>query len=116
MLHIRPQQMDALNLARLRAFEQQAIAYVQDVWPDECAALGTQRLEEVVRSSIQGALACDIVTERGVLRYLNIVFALGTFGDELPPPIAAALDDRSRGETERIADLHQRALWHVQTK
>ncbi len=77
MLVIRPQQMEAFRLAREREFENRALAHLRLHFPGECAAIGETDARNTIRFALFKARQYGFEEEHDVLRYLNLMYALG---------------------------------------
>ncbi|MEK7404893.1 MAG: hypothetical protein AAB225_07270 [Acidobacteriota bacterium] len=77
MLVIRPQQMEALRRAMERQFENRALAHLRLYLPDECEALGETGVRATIRYAMHQARQYGFEEEYDILRYLNLMYALG---------------------------------------
>ena len=77
LLKIRAEQYERFAAVALKRFEDDAVQWVRESWPEEFDAKG----EEAVRAEVQGVVGrCrNHGIERGehVLRFLNLCYALG---------------------------------------
>ncbi|MFZ4790700.1 MAG: hypothetical protein ACOYMW_07395 [Candidatus Competibacteraceae bacterium] len=91
MLVIRKAQMEAFEKIAVRRFEDGLLDHLRTFFPDHTAVLGDQQLVRVIRYGLQRAQSRNVQTERGVYRYLALMFMLGSLFDEDPQlPWAAA--------------------------
>jgi len=77
MLGIRREQYEVFaQQARLR-FEGEAVDYLRGCWPEETGELGPEGVLVLVRQGMGEAAGFAIEREAHVLRYLNLMLALG---------------------------------------
>lgn len=76
MLHIRPEQMDALNDYMLSRFENRAYAHLVKCWPKQCAGMDENTVRASIRDSIDRAAHYGITTKRDIIRFLDVMYAL----------------------------------------
>lgn len=81
---VRRQQIDSLNQAELRKFEDRAYQSLQRHWPDDVAARGEPAARESIRTGIERAKTYGIETERDVLSYINLMYLYGDGFDQDP--------------------------------
>ncbi len=77
MLQIRPEQMEALEQAILRQFEQRAVRHVEEAFPKHARFLGNERVRQIVRLGLERARQQGLASERGLFLYLDLMFLLG---------------------------------------
>jgi hypothetical protein len=106
MLRIRNSQLAAFESAAMNGFEQRLVDAVREHWPDQCARLG-EELRDVVRYGIARGESHRIVSQRGLFRYVNLMFQLGRDFDADPalPSAREILHDLARTEDQRIDAL-----------
>jgi hypothetical protein len=91
-LTIRTAQWEVLAADVQRRFEARLCADLSRHWPDACRALGDPGLRGRVHEGVERARAHGLTTQRDVLRFLNVMFALGpTFDTDARHPWAAAI-------------------------
>ncbi|MCA9710230.1 MAG: hypothetical protein KDK70_30600 [Myxococcales bacterium] len=83
MLSLREPQVQALAEPRRSDLEGRLARHARDCFP-AAQALGPAALREVVRYGVDRALDHGIDTERGVCRYLNLMFVFGRDFDQDP--------------------------------
>jgi hypothetical protein len=84
MLTIRSRQRAALREGRRRRFEDRAVAFVREQWPERWTHLGEVAVRALVEIAEQRAAAYGLDTERDAIRYLNHMLALGRDFDTDP--------------------------------
>lgn len=97
-------------------FVRQAAAALCMHWPNACAELGQEALQERVRLEIEEAAKFGFVLKADVLRYINLTFALGTgFATDPKFPWAARIcGDRRVQPNERLDRLMQKAVYFLE--
>ncbi len=84
MLVIRQEQERILAQYAAERFVEQACGHLHKCWPEQCEARG----EEAVRTSVQMALKrakrYGITTQRGIIRFLDVMYLLGDNFDTNP--------------------------------
>ena len=78
MLVIRESQMAALGRELLDQFALKALAHGREYFPELCADLGDVASLDYVRSALNRARAYGLESEYDLLRFLNVVFTLGS--------------------------------------
>lgn len=104
VLKIRPEQLRALEEEVDRKLEERLGATLCEHWSARCQELGDS-LGEVVRAGIASGRSYGFGSERDLLRYLNVTFALGDDFDRRHPEARTILDNRSLDATHRIGQL-----------
>lgn len=110
MLHIRSEQMEALEQAQRRRFEDEAVAHVRSIWRDAAAQQDDDAVRTAVRRAFARAAEYGFDEEYDQLRYLNLVYALGPDFDERLPWATTILADHDRPPRSRMDELTERAL------
>ncbi|MCP3135804.1 hypothetical protein [Pyxidicoccus xibeiensis] len=89
-LTIRTAQMEVLAADLRQRFEDRLREDLVRYWPDACRELGDAGLRGRVREGVERAQAHGVSAQRDVLRFLNVVFALGPgFESDVRYPWAA---------------------------
>lgn len=84
MLSLRPPQLEALGHARRVELEQRLHAHVCRTLPATTRGMSDAEIRDAVHHGVSRALAHGIDTERGVCKYVNLVFVLGRDFDRDP--------------------------------
>jgi hypothetical protein len=110
MLKLRPEHLAAFEAQVVRLFTLRVVAHVKAVWPAECAELGDAPVAEAVRGVIQRAAALGLLSERDVVRFVDLAFILARDFDTNPlaawtRPIFA---DRTLAPAAKLDKLYQR--------
>lgn len=77
MLTIRDAQMAALARDRRERFVRKATAHVHAAFPARFVELGRNGVEASVRAALEKCAVYHVTSERDVLRYVNLMYALG---------------------------------------
>src|SRR3954464_742706 len=93
MFILRNKQIEALGLVKLRSFERRAAAHVRACFPAACDALGGDGVDFHVRHAIARGLRHRLEYQSDLLRFVNLVFALGEDFDDVYPWAREILDD-----------------------
>ena len=114
VLCIRDSQVTALESVAADGFVQRVMEAVREYWPDECLDLG-EGLAEMVRHGIARGESHRIVSQRGLFRYVNLMFLLGRDFDADPalPWAREILDRGSFSEDRKMDALVDRARIHA---
>ena len=110
MLKIRAEQLQILQEEQARRFEREAVAHVRSSWPEQVAAQGEDGVHAMVARAVERAGAHGFDEEFDILRYLNLVCALGEDFDERLDWAAAILADRDHPARGRMDALTERAI------
>ena len=115
MLTIREEQMEALAEVQQERFLKEVLAFAEETWPEELQSLGEDGVREMAADAIDRCRAFGIETEYHVLRFINIMFALGEdFDDgEDYPWSVDILEDESTDPDDKLDKLEaetERAL------
>lgn len=77
MLELRAEQLEVLEQPRHERFVNEAVAYLHEVMPRRCQALGEDALRKSVLDAIEHGRAAGLTTEKQLLRYLNFKHVFG---------------------------------------
>jgi hypothetical protein len=112
VLVIRNAQLEAMRRARETQFVDRAVAHLRRTVPDRCAALGERRTRSSVALAMRKARRYQLVGERDILRYLNVMYWLGFSFDSDPAHawVREQLSDPRLFPTERMQLVSRRAL------
>lgn len=116
MLTIAKQQMEALETAALRAFEDRTLAHLQRYFPAHCALLGETQMRVVIRLGLARASAHGLTPECCVRGYIDLMCVLGSGFDQdplLPWAAATLAGDEKMHEVERGDLLYDRAWAYI---
>jgi hypothetical protein len=107
MLTIRLAQFAVFSQVEVQRFEEWMLVHLKKFFPRECAALGDQKLLEMVRYGIRRAAGYGIKVKRDVCKYIDLMIVFGRDFDT---------DGRSRWAGEilrqrRSPDVRMQALF-----
>ncbi len=112
---LRPEQIAAIQPAVLDSFDARVAEHLQQFFPEQCQVLGTEGLKEAIEFGIQRASAYEIVLERDVCVFLDLMFTFGVNFDSEVPWAAAILNDPAAPEpSAKVERLYQAAAENVQ--
>ena len=115
-MKIRKEQVEALEAAAARSFQDQMVEHLKDFAPRHAEAVGEQGLREVVRLGIERAGKYGL-TNRGAVRlYIELMVTLGSDFDTDPQfPWAAEVltDEKIIGQAARTSHLYERAMVYL---
>jgi hypothetical protein len=116
MLAVRREQMDSLQAAAVRAFEDRTYAHLETYFPRHCELLGESQMRLVVRLGRSQAQNYGLTAECCVRSYIEFMCRLGSGFDRDPllPWAARILDDRdTSGQIERGDRLYDQACDYI---
>jgi len=117
MLRIRKKQTKELTKASQKSFEDRMVIHSKRFFPEQCKGLGPEMTLEAVRYSILQAVKYEIVSERDVCIFTDVMFAYGENFDTDPKlPWASQIlnDENLQGEPdEKVDKLHEAAMKHA---
>jgi hypothetical protein len=104
---VRKEQMDAFGELMRKGFEDRMVVHLNEVLPSRSAELGEEKLREEIRFGMESAASYEIVTERDVARYIDLMFLLGRDFDASPatPWARPILTDKSSSAENRVRRL-----------
>lgn len=116
MLTIRKTQMEALESAAIRAFEDRTYAHLQKYFPGHCMLLGEEAMRRVIQHGWMKAKSYDITAECCVRSYIEFMCLLGSGFDTDPllPWAAEILNDKTWDQVARGDRLYDRARIYIQ--
>lgn len=93
-----------------------ALGMLEKLFPQKYRTVGEALLRGVVTDGVQRASTYGIVTRRGQLLFIGLLFMFGGGFDTDPqlPDLAAALKDSELAEQAKVEKLHQIALLYVE--
>lgn len=109
MFKIRQEQMTAFQGDALRVFEERMVAHVGRCLPECMADLGEGRVREVIRLGIERAAVFDIVAERDVCKFIDLMLVFGTDFDVARAWAREILDDESESPRGKLQRLYEQA-------
>jgi len=91
-------QMQALSRAAEKSFEDRMFAHVSKHFQKRCSRLGEEGVREWIRHGMDRARSYDIVSERDVCKYIDVMFVYGRDYDTSPkhPWAGKVLNDPRR--------------------
>jgi len=117
MLKIRKEQMQTLNELMFCKFENFMVSHLRRFYTETCLDLGEEGIREEVRYGIEHAKTYNIVDERNVCKYIDVMFAFGRDFDNDPDlPWAGEIlrDDAIGSPVERMDILCRTAIDKMQ--
>ena len=114
MLIIKKEQMTALTEKKRQSFVERMVNYLQQTFPEKTEPLGEEGLREEIHHGMETAKQYQMVTEREVARYIELMFYLGRDFDTSPqtPWAAPILKDHFSNAANRLRRLSQEAGKH----
>ncbi len=76
-MNIRPEQMTQLAQAAERDFQQRMGSHLREFFPEQYAGLGEAAVREAVQEAIQKARSYQILAERDICKYADVMSAFG---------------------------------------
>ena len=114
LLKLRKEQMEALRHSASRNFEDRISRHLNRFFPAQCGKSGAEEtLREAIRYGIKQAKDYGIVTQRGICKYLNVMFVFGRDFDKNPdfPWASKILQNPSSQSPDWIVkDLYDAAI------
>lgn len=109
MLKLRKQHLDAFEAQKVALFTTRVVAHVKAVWPTECGELGDAAVASSVQSAIKRAVACGMISEYDVVRFVDLTFILASDFDTNPLAmwVRPILADRTLAPTAKMDRLYQ---------
>jgi hypothetical protein len=83
-MQIRAEQMQAFSNAATADFENRLAAHLHRFFPEACQSLEEAGVRERIRYGISAAGTYDIMAERDVCKYIDVMFTLGWHFDRDP--------------------------------
>ena len=84
MLVIRDDQIEAINRLTMKNFEDRMVSHLKEFFPEDCQQLGETQVRETIRHGVQQASKYEVVTERDVCKYVDLLFTFGRDFDKDP--------------------------------
>jgi hypothetical protein len=111
VLTIRSEQLEAIGLARTREFERRAAGHVREYFSESYHAMGEEEVLASVRKALSKGREYGFDSEYDVVRYLNLMYALGfDFDRDIRYPWAGEiLTDPQLGGHTKVDALMQMA-------
>lgn len=116
MLRIRQKQKKMLELAAREDFVERMRVHLEKFFPEHYKALGDDNCRELVDHGIKAAGAHDIVSERDVCKYIDLMLCLGMAFDKDPkfPWAGKILKDSSwDNPTQKTEALFNAGIKHL---
>ena len=117
MLKIRKEQNDELAKAAVKRFEDWMVVHLNKFFPDHCKALGEDGTREAIQYAIKCAAGYEIVSERDVCKYTDLMFTFGRDFDKDPnlPWAGKILNDEAlkAQPTKKTNRLYKTAMRNV---
>lgn len=122
MFTIRQAHLAALSQAVQKDFEDRMVAHLGEAFPGPYRALGEQQAREMIQHGIRQAAGYDIVVERDVCQYIDLMMIYGTDfdRDDRYPWAAAILTDPATADPSvkvrrlyAVKDFEDRMVVHL---
>jgi hypothetical protein len=115
MLTLRQEQLDTLEQAAIRSFEERTYAHLQKYFPTHCDLLGKERMIALIHEGWRRAEGYFMSAECCVRTYIEFMCLLGGHFDTDPllPWAAEILNDIADEQVERGDRLYHRAWEHI---
>jgi len=84
MLNIRHDQSEVFSEVALEDFYKNMEVHLEKFFPEQCAEMESGDLRDFIRDGIRLAGKYDIVSERDVSKFLDLMMSFGEEFDELP--------------------------------
>jgi len=113
VLKLRRDQMAAFEERALAQFEPRMLAHLRRCFPRQCEALGDSNVREAIRYGIERAGSYDIVAERDVCMYIELMFIFGRdFDTDKRFPWASEIlnDDLTPDPSVKVRHLYDEGL------
>lgn len=110
---VRPEQMAALQQAAQQNFQQRLGEHLRQFFPEQYQGLDQAALQQAVQHAVDRARSYDILSERDICKYADVMSAFGRDFDTSPATAWASsiLNDRSLGDAgARVNRLAEQAL------
>ena len=107
-MQLRAKQMKALSNAAEQSFESRMVLHLRQFFPEQCKSLGEDGVRGQIHDGISAAATYDLVAERDVCKYIDVMFTIGWHFDQDPQiPWAREIltDDSVEDPTTRIENL-----------
>src|SRR6266498_1125429 len=100
MLTIRKTQLDTLESAAMRAFEDRTYVHLQKYFPGHCMLLAEEQMRRVIQHGWMKAKSYDLTAECCARSYIEFMCLLGSGFDTDPlmPWAAEILNDRTTSD------------------
>lgn len=115
-MKMRPEQEQAFSQAAVQRFEDRMVTHLGKFFPEQCDALGEADTRAAIREGIQRAAQYDIISERDVCKFTDLMFAFGRRFDEdskLPWARQVLADPAHPNATVKTNRLYDAALRHA---
>lgn len=111
LLRIRREQLQVFSDAMIRSFDERMFVHLHKFFPKRCQVLGDSEVRAWIKAGIAESAEYDIVAERDVSKYLNLMFTFGRdFAKSAETPWAyGILADALAKPAEKIDRLYAAA-------
>lgn len=116
MLIIRKTQMEALGDYRYKQFENRMVVHLNKFFNKTCVEMGEVKTRELIRKGVERAAKYEIVSERDVCKFIDVMCSVGERFDEDPtlPWAKHILRDKTlKSPRRRMEKLCNAAIDHV---
>lgn len=115
MLQIREEHDAAFREEALIDYQDRMLMHLERFFPEHCEALGEENTRLLIEHGIERAATYDIVSERDVCLFIDLMLALGVDFDESDKyPWARELLTDENAPEPRIDAVHDRAMRQIE--
>ena len=115
MLAIRREQVDVLEQASTKRFEDRMVAHLSVAFKEKCQSLGEAEVRGLIQHGVRRSRRYAIATERDVCKYVEVMFILGRDFDEDPQYAWAhqtLMDSQFKYPADRIKAVREQLEKH----
>lgn len=111
MLKIRSEQMEALEQAAIRNFEQRLLQHLREYFPKHTKLMAEEQLKKVIHYGWERAQTYGLTAENSITLFTDLMFLLGRGFDTDPQlPWAAEILNKELSDEERTQTLYEKAI------
>jgi hypothetical protein len=111
LLIITGRQLDVFEEAQARGFEDRMVSHLGEFFPEQCETLGEPAVRELIRYGIERAAAYEMVGERDVCKYVDLMMALGRdFDRDIQWAAAILTVHREKSPSYKVERLCEEAV------
>lgn len=117
MLIIRKEQKEVLAKAAKNVFEERMLVHLKKFFPKHYEALGEDNTRELITYGIERAATYDIITERDVCKYIDLMISFGLEfdkDDNLPWAVKIFNDTSWKDASAKTDALFKAGIRHLQ--
>lgn len=117
MLQIRKEQSDSFSVVMRRKFNNRMVLHIQECFPEHYEKLREDNTRELVDIGVDKAATYDIVSERDVCKFIDLMLGFGVDFDENPEyPWASDIlnDETLNSPSIKTNKLYDAAMEHLE--